>query len=161
MIAPMRDRAEIEDRLKQAGLRPTRQRVCLVETLFQEAHRHVTAEQLHNELVASGLPMSLATVYNTLHQLTRIGLLTQVVIEPGQSYFDTNSDAHHHFYHVDSGRLEDIHGHGIEVIGLPDVPAGATVSSIQVVVRVRGTPVRGTPVRGTPVRGTSQTTGDS
>ncbi len=139
MIATMQDQADIQDRLKQAGLRPTRQRVRLAETLFQETHRHVTAEQLHQEIIASGISMSLATVYNTLHQLTRVGLLTQVVIEPGQSYFDTNSDAHHHFYHVDSGRLEDIHGHGIEVIGLPDAPPGAKVSSIQVIVRVHGT----------------------
>jgi Fur family iron response transcriptional regulator len=139
MIHTMKCLSDIEQGLTQAGLRPTRQRMGLAEILFRDGHRHVTAEQLHHEANATGLPISLATVYNTLHQLTRVGLINHVFVEPGQSYFDTNSAAHHHFYHVESGRLEDIHGDGIEITGLPPAPEGSAVTSIQVVVRLQGT----------------------
>ncbi len=121
-------------------MRPTRQRVRLAELLYENGHRHVTAEQLHSEAIDSGTPVSLATVYNTLHQLTRAGLLGQVVVAPGEAYFDTNHDAHHHFYHVSTGRLEDIHGDGIEVTGLPSAPEGASIHAIQVIVRLHDDP---------------------
>ena len=87
------------DRLIEAGLRPTRQRVALARLLFDGGDRHVTAEALHGEATAAGQAMALATVYNTLHQFTEAGLLREVVIEAGRSYFDTNIRDHHHFYH--------------------------------------------------------------
>src|SRR5690606_18652792 len=93
------------ERLKQAGLRPTRQRLALAKLLFDGPERpgaehggcdrHITAEQLHDEAVSIGQPVSLATVYNTLHQFTEAGLLREVVVEPGRSYFDTNVSDHH------------------------------------------------------------------
>ncbi len=125
-------------RLARAGLRPTRQRLCLTELLFACGDRHLTAEQLHQEAMQAGMPVSLATVYNTLHALTGAGLLHHVVIQPGQAYFDTNLDPHHHFYFEQSGRLEDIHGAGIEVLGLPSAPEGSAVSRVDVIVRVSG-----------------------
>jgi Fe2+ or Zn2+ uptake regulation protein len=84
---------EIIERLRAVGLRPTRQRLALTQLLFNRGDRHVTAEQLHGEALASAIPVSLATVYNTLHQFTAAGLLREVVVEPGRSYFDTNIDA--------------------------------------------------------------------
>ena len=124
------------EQLKQAGLRPTRQRLCLTQLLFAKGDRHVTAEQLHQEATACGMPVSLATVYNTLHALTAAKLLSHVVVDQGHCYFDTNLDQHHHFYYENSGRLEDIHGDGIEVTGLPEAPAGAAIARVDVIVRV-------------------------
>jgi Fur family transcriptional regulator, iron response regulator len=124
-------------RLRGAGLRPTRQRVALARLLFNEGDRHVTAEQLHGEATKAAIPVSLATVYNTLHQFTDAGLLREVVVEPGRSYFDTNTEDHHHFFWERSGVLQDIPGQDVVVSGLPCPPAGAEVSRIEVIVRVR------------------------
>ena len=90
-------------RLRAAGLRPTRQRVALARLLFEGEHRHVTAESLHAEVEATRLPVSLATVYNALNQFRDAGLLREVVVAPGRSYFDTNTGHHHHFF-VETGR---------------------------------------------------------
>src|SRR6202795_1491326 len=87
------------ERLRTAGLRPTRQRLALARLLFEKGDRHVTAEQLHGEAQATSVQVSLATVYNTLHQFIAAGLLREVVVDPGRSYFDTNVSDHHHFFH--------------------------------------------------------------
>src|SRR5216110_328279 len=88
----------VVERLRRVGLRPTRQRVALARLLFNGGDRHVTAEQLHGEAAAAAIRVSLATIYNTLHQFTDRGLLREVVVEAGRSYFDTNIDDHHHFF---------------------------------------------------------------
>mgnify|MGYP001813085562 FL=1 len=128
------------DRLNDAGVRPTRQRLALAKLLFEKAggapYRHVTAEQLHGEAMAADVRVSLATIYNTLHQFTQAGLLRELVVEPGQSMFDTNIDDHHHFYHESNGTLEDIPGDGIEVVGIPAAPDGSSVKRIDVIVRL-------------------------
>ena len=124
------------DRLKSAGLRPTRQRLALAKLLFEGGDRHVTAEQLHGEAVAARVRVALATVYNTLHQFTAAGLLREVVVEPGRSYFDTNTAEHHHFFHQKRGELMDIAGGAIIVENLPPPPAGAKVARVDVVVRL-------------------------
>jgi len=124
-------------RLRGAGLRPTRQRVALARLLFESADRHVTAEQLHGEALAASIPVSLATVYNTLHQFTGAGLLREVVVEPGRSYFDTNIDDHHHFFCESTGMLQDIPGAAVSVGQLPHAPAGTEISRVDVIIRVR------------------------
>jgi Fur family transcriptional regulator, iron response regulator len=129
--------SDVLKRLKDAGLRPTRQRLALGRLLFDGADRHVTAEQLHAEAAVSGAPVSLATVYNTLNQFTGAGLMREVVVEPGRSYFDTNIDNHHHFFFEDGGGLEDIPGEDVALARVPAPPAGARVSRIDVIVRVR------------------------
>ena len=129
--------SDVLKRLKDAGLRPTRQRLALGRLLFDCADRHVTAEQLHAEAAVSGAPVSLATVYNTLNQFTGAGLMREVVVEPGRSYFDTNIDNHHHFFFEDGGGLEDIPGEDVALARVPAPPAGARVSRIDVIVRVR------------------------
>src|SRR5919204_76918 len=103
------------ERLRRVGLRPTRQRVALARLLFGGADRHVTAEQLHGEALAAAIRVSLATVYNTLHQFTDAGLLREVVVEPGRSYFDTNTDDHHHFFSESRGTLQDIPGDAVVI----------------------------------------------
>ncbi len=125
------------ERLRAAGLRPTRQRVELVGLLFAEGHRHMTAESLRGEAQAGGVQVSLATVYNTLNQFTEAGLLRQVVVDASRSYFDTNTGDHHHFFVEEEGALIDIPGEHIEVARIPEPPGGLTVERIDVVVRVR------------------------
>lgn len=124
-------------RLRQAGLRPTRQRLALAKLLFQHGHRHLTAENLHAEAEGAHVRVSLATVYNTLHQFTAAGLLRSVTVEGSKGYFDTNTVDHHHFYCEGDGRLVDIDGSGIRVAGLPPPPSGATVERVEVIVRLK------------------------
>ncbi|WP_343713714.1 iron response transcriptional regulator IrrA [Inquilinus sp.] len=123
-------------RLLEAGLRPTRQRVALARLLFDGRDRHVTAEALHGAALAAGQAMALATVYNTLHQFTEAGLLREVVVEAGRSYFDTNIHDHHHFYHESTGELRDVHGDAVVVSALPDAPAGTRIARVDVVIRL-------------------------
>ena len=124
-------------RLREAGLRPTRQRVELAGVLFQSGDRHVTAESLHDEVAQTGVKVSLATVYNTLHQFTEAGLLRQVIVDASRSYFDTNTGDHQHFFVEKEGLLIDIPGESIAVAGVPTPPAGLSVDRVDVVVRVR------------------------
>ena len=122
--------------LRAARLRPTRQRLALARLLFEMGDRHVTAEQLHGEAVAAALPVSLATVYNTLHQFIGAGLLREVVVNPGRSYFDTNVSDHHHFFLEESGRLVDIPGDRIDVSNVPLPPAGTAIRRVDVIIRI-------------------------
>ena len=122
--------------LKVAGLRPTRQRVQLMRVLQDGGHRHLTAEQLRAEARTAGFEVSLATIYNTLNQFTQSGLLREVVVEPGRSYFDTNTGAHHHFYFEAEGRLQDIPVADVALTALPAAPEGMRVARVDVVVRV-------------------------
>ena len=124
------------ERLKDSGLRPTRQRLALAKLLFARGDRHVTAEQLHGEAMASSVRVSLATVYNALHQFTSAGLLREVVVEPGRSYFDTNVQEHHHFYREDTCGLEDIPADHIALAELPEPPDGTKVARVDVIIRV-------------------------
>jgi Fur family iron response transcriptional regulator len=135
-MATSRPYASVIDRLRAAGLRPTRQRIALAKLLFDGGDRHVTAEELHGEAEAGNAAVSLATVYNTLHQFTDAGLLRQVVVDSGRSYFDTNTSDHHHFFFEDTGRLKDIPGDAVTVSSLPQPPAGARISRVDVIVRV-------------------------
>lgn len=124
------------DMLRAARLRPTRQRLALARLLFEKGDRHVTAEQLHGEALDAAVPVSLATVYNTLHQFIGAGLLREVVVSPGRSYFDTNVTDHHHFFYEDDGHLLDIPSEHIGVTNLPSPPDGTAVRRVDVIIRV-------------------------
>ncbi len=128
--------SRIAARLRGAGLRPTRQRVALGVLLLGGEDRHVSAEILHAEALAAGEHVSLATVYNTLHQFTGAGLLRELAIDGGKAYFDTNTSNHNHFFIESAGELMDIPGDSIRVDGLPQPPDGMKVSHIDVVVRL-------------------------
>jgi Fur family iron response transcriptional regulator len=137
----MRQTATLEDIIKlvrDAGLRPTRQRLALARQLFSGGDRHVTAEQLHSESIGQGNSVSLATVYNTLHQFTAAGLLRELVVDAGRSYFDTNVSAHHHLYFEDNGSLRDIPGDNVAIRDLPALPEGAEISRIDIIIRAKG-----------------------
>lgn len=125
--------------LRMAGLRPTRQRVALAELLFGGPHRHVSAEQLHGEASQAQVNVSLATIYNTLHQFHEAGLLREVAVDASRSYFDTDTSDHHHFYVEDEQRMIDIPASSVEFAALPEAPSGMKVSHVDVVIRVRKT----------------------
>ncbi|HVZ70226.1 MAG TPA: Fur family transcriptional regulator [Rhizomicrobium sp.] len=131
------DKNTAAERLREAGLRPTKQRVALANLLFGKEDRHLSAETLHDEARRAGVRVSLATVYNTLHQFTDAHLLKQVTVEAGRSYFDTNLHDHQHFYLEDEGVLIDIPGTSIEVAGLPAAPRGLSIDRVDVVVRLK------------------------
>src|SRR4029450_249534 len=126
----------IVQRPAAARLRPTSQPLYLARLLFEQGDRHVTAEQLHSEAQAARIAVSLATVYNTLHQFTAAGLLRELVIESGRSYFDTNVTNHHHFFFEENGALVNIPGENVSLASVPTPPDGARISRVDVVVRV-------------------------
>ncbi|HEV8014236.1 MAG TPA: Fur family transcriptional regulator [Stellaceae bacterium] len=132
---PHRAHTNALELLRAARLRPTRQRLALAKLLFEKGDRHITAEQLHAEAVAAAIPVSLATIYNTLHQFVTARLLREVVVDPGRSYFDTNIADHHHFFFEESGKLMDIASERVEVTNLPQPPHGA-IRRVDVVIRV-------------------------
>jgi Fur family transcriptional regulator, iron response regulator len=134
-MSSMRPFANAVELLRAAKLRPTRQRLALARFLFEKGDRHVTAEQLHDETAAATVAVSLATVYNTLHQFVAAGLLREVVVDPGRSYFDTNTADHHHFFFEESGRLLDIPSDHVSVTNLPQPPHGA-IKRVDVTIRV-------------------------
>ncbi len=122
--------------LREAGLKPTRQRVALGALLFTGEHRHVTCEALHNEAQAAGADVSLATVYNTLHQFLSAGLVREVKLDSDRRWFDTNAGSHQHFFIEETGALIDIPEESVEV-STPPPPRGYAVSGVDVVVRLR------------------------
>jgi Fur family iron response transcriptional regulator len=128
---------DVKEMLRRVGLRPTRQRMALGWILFAKGERHLTAEMLYEEAVKAKVPVSLATIYNTLHQFTEVGLLRQVAIEGTKTYFDTNTSAHHHFFMEDVSELVDIPTTEIVVNKTPAAPEGYEISHIDVVVRLR------------------------
>ncbi len=136
----MRPFSHVLDRLRAVGLRPTRQRLALAKLLFEGGNRHITAEVLHAEALRSNIRVSLATVYNTLHQFTGAGLLREIIVDSSRSYFDTNTTDHHHFFVEETGRLDDIPGERIVVSGLPEAPEGTSVKRVDVIVRVTDSP---------------------
>jgi Fur family transcriptional regulator, iron response regulator len=124
------------ERLRMSGLRPTRQRVALADLLFGRGDRHFTAEMLHAEAIGRGIPVSLATVYNTLHQFVEAGLLREVAVESSKTYFDTKTSNHFHFFIEGEGTLVDIDVPDLSVENLPEPPEGMEITRIDVLVRI-------------------------
>ena len=127
----------IETRVRDAGLRPTRQRLSLASLLFAKGDRHLTAEELHEEAMDAGVTVSLATVYNTLHHFTEAGMLRILAVEGARTYFDTNTSDHHHFYIEGENRVLDIDTASVSVVNVPEPPAGMEIANIDVVIRLR------------------------
>ncbi len=135
------DKVEVVERVRTAGLRPTRQRIALAELLFAKGDRHLSAEELHEEAQVAGVPVSLATVYNALHQFTDAGLLRILSVEGSKTYFDTNTSDHHHFFIEGENRVMDIADAPVRVVNLPEPPEGMEIANVDIVVRLR--PKRG------------------
>ncbi|NTF30629.1 iron response transcriptional regulator IrrA [Rhizobium skierniewicense] len=128
---------DIGTRLRRFGLRPTRQRVALGDLLFAKGDRHLTVEELHDEAVNAGVPISLATVYNTLHQFTEAGIIRVLAVEGAKTYFDTNVSDHHHFFVEGENEVLDIPLNNLEIGNLPEPPEGMEIAHVDVVIRLR------------------------
>lgn len=124
--------------LSKGGLRPTRQRMALASLLVGDGRdRHVTAESLFAAAKDNGEQVSLATVYNTLRAFCDAGLMQEVTVDGSRSYFDTNTHDHPHFYWEDEHRLTDAPADKFRITGLPEIPEGAELSAVNVVLRLR------------------------
>jgi Fur family iron response transcriptional regulator len=124
--------------LRRAGLRPTRQRLLLGWILFSKGDRHVSAEMIHAEAERASIPVSLATVYNTLNQFTKAGLLRQIGVNGSRAFFDTNPSAHHHFLvEGDETPIDMPQSDSIVVQGVPRAPDGFEIARIDVMVALR------------------------
>ena len=130
---------DVKSMLRDVGLRPTRQRMALGWILFAKGDRHLTAEMLYEEATKAKVPVSLATVYNTLHQFTEVGLLRQVAVDGSKTYFDTNVSDHHHFFIESEHKLVDIPGATSIVGKMPTAPEGYEIARVDVVVRLKRT----------------------
>jgi Fur family iron response transcriptional regulator len=132
-----RFRHDCEDLLRRAGLRPTRQRLVLGWLLFSNGGRHVTAETLYAEATEAGTHISMATVYNTLHQFTDAGLLRQIGVDGSKSFFDTNPTTYQHFFVDHEARLFDVPEPGVVIETLPQPLPGYEISRIDVIIHLR------------------------
>ena len=140
-LSEMRESGALRARLQEKGLRPTKQRLALAELLFAFGDRHLTAEDLHAQAVEDGVCVSLATIYNTLHQFTDAGLLRTLAVEGQKTYFDTNTSDHHHFFREDRQEVLDVPVGAVDVRNLPEPPDGMEITNVDVVIRLR--PKRG------------------
>lgn len=136
----MEAKTKTEAKLREAGLRPTRQRVALASLLYAKGDRHLTVEELHAEAQDAGIDVSLATVYNTLHQFTEARMIRVLAVEGSRTYFDTNVSDHHHFFVEGRNEVLDIPQNNISINNLPAPPEGMEIAHVDVVIRLREKP---------------------
>ena len=125
-------------KLRNSGLRPTKQRLKICEVLFKsEKTFHFTISDL-TQIIEEKLneKISLATVYNTVHAFKKKGYLKEISISSEKSYFDTNTSSHHHFYDIKDNELTDIDSDQIEIKNIPSPPKGKSIKDIGVVINV-------------------------
>ena len=123
------------DMLEQHGIAPTEQRVEIARLLFAQ-HQHLSAEQILAKLSRNSARVSKATVYNTLNLFAETGLVREVVIDSTKRFYDSNPDPHHHLFHTDTGRLEDVAPAKVQIGDLPSLSASMEVLGVDVVIRV-------------------------
>jgi len=128
--------SDVREKLRRVGLRPTRQRLSLGWLLFGKGDRHITAEMLYEEALRARVPVSLATIYNTLHQFTEVGLLRELMVDGSKAYFDTNPKEHHHFYIEDDQALLDLPADVAQTLQ-PLVPEGYEIVNVEMLVRLK------------------------
>ena len=126
------------DKLRDSGLRPTKQRVKICEILFdREKTFHFTINDLAKKILEDfNEKISLATVYNTVHALQKKGYLKEIAINSDKSYFDTNTSAHHHFYDEDTHELIDCDQSNIDSINIKNNITGKKINSVEVLIKV-------------------------
>ena len=137
-VVLMKSQASIEKTLRDHGVKPTPQRIEIGMLLLARP-RHMSADQILNDLRAAGSHVSKATVYNTLNLFSRNGIVREVTIDPKHLVYDSTTSVHHHFFNVETGELIDIDSDSLEIKGLPDLPDGLQTESVELIVRVRGT----------------------
>jgi Fur family transcriptional regulator, iron response regulator len=122
--------------LQGHGVSPTAQRVEIAGILLS-ARRHLSADQVLSRLDEQGAAVSKATVYNTLGLFAERGLIRQVIVDPTRVFYDSNVEAHHHFYNVDDGTLIDVDAAELPIEQLPRAPAGTVAEAVDIVIRIR------------------------
>ena len=130
--------ADFVDKLRNSGLRPTKQRLKICEVLFNtEKTFHFTINDL-SKIISEKLSVkiSLATVYNTVHAFKKKGYLKEISINSDKSYFDTNTSIHHHFYDEDTNELIDCDENDIDSINVKNNATGKKINSIEVLIKV-------------------------
>ena len=127
--------------LHDVGLRPTQQRVELAKLLIgnKRSHQHVTAEDLFEAAKKKKIPVSLATVYNTLHTFSDAGLINKIIVDGVRCYFDTRLDNHSHFYWEETGKLTDAPGNFLEIKNLPEPPVNSEITNVDIIIRLKET----------------------
>jgi Fur family iron response transcriptional regulator len=131
-------RTEIQKKLRERGVMPTAQRIEVAELLLSRP-QHLSADQIIEKLQRAGSRVSKATVYNSLKTFSETGLIKEINVDATRKYYDSTTDAHHHFYHVQTGELTDIPSDRIDIAGLPDLPEGTEQESVEVLIKVRDT----------------------
>ena len=135
-INPLSDYNKAVRTLQTNHIRPTKQRMILAKLLFEKGRRHVSAEELFDEVRKDSRKISLATIYNTLKQFTQIGLIREIVVDQNKSLYCTNNESHYHLYIEDEGKIVDIPTKNID-LNIPSIPACLKLHNIDVIVRIR------------------------
>ena len=126
-------------KLRNSGLRPTKQRIKICEILFSSKETfHFSINELSKIISQkTSEKISLATIYNTVHAFLGKGYLKQIAVNSEQSYYDTNITDHHHFYDEDKNQLIDIHDNEVEPVKITRKIPGKKIKSIEVLVKVQ------------------------
>tara|TARA_B110000438_G_C15466789_1_gene501341 strand:- start:166 stop:603 length:438 start_codon:yes stop_codon:yes gene_type:complete len=126
------------NRLRSSGLRPTKQRLTICKVLFDRKDTfHFTIDYLKKKIEKSTKSkVSLATVYNTVHAFKNSGYLKEISLQGNKTFFDTNSQSHHHFYDQDTGNLVDIKNEDISLNKMPTAPKGKIINGLEITVSI-------------------------
>ena len=135
-IDPLSNYNKVIRTLEKNKIRPTKQRMILAKLLFEKGRRHVSAEELHNEVRQDNRKISLATIYNTLKQFSSLGLIREIVVDQNKSLYCTNNESHYHLYIEDEGKIVDIPTENVD-LNIPLIPACLKLHNIDIIVRIR------------------------
>ncbi len=126
------------EKLRNSGLRPTKQRIQICEVLFDtDKTFHFTINELEQKIKKkTNTKISLATVYNTVHAFEKKGYLKQIPINSNQTYFDTNVSDHHHFYDLKEEKLIDLENADVGPINIKRKIDGKKIKSVEILVRL-------------------------
>ena len=122
--------------LEKNGIRATKQRRVLAKIIFDKGKRHISAENLFDEVKKEERKISMATIYNTLKQFTNLGLIREIVVDQNKSLYCNNNQSHYHLYIEDEGKVIDIPTKNID-LDIPSIPACLQLHDIDVIVRIR------------------------
>ena len=123
-------------KLEKNGIRATKQRRVLAKLIFDKGKRHISAENLFDEVKKDERKISMATIYNTLKQFTSLGLIREIVVDQNKSLYCNNNQSHYHLYIEDEGKVIDIPTKNID-LDIPSIPACLKLHDIDVIVRIR------------------------
>lgn len=129
-------RKDIVQKLKQYGVMPTSQRIEVASVLLARP-QHLSADQIIDKLKGKRSTVSKATVYNTLKLFSEQGLVKELSVDSTRKFYDSTTHAHHHFFHVETGKLSDIPESQVSIKGLSPLPKGTEQESVEVLVKVR------------------------